>query len=179
MYYNSSHDELWLVDLWWWAMWGHTSTTHNSSRGKLWYKVVYFYVFIALLFFYFFGEKQTHTTKGRGWDSNIKSQPQTYLKPLINKPCYFSCDKDIYPISRQQPKTSQIFLEGWSQSLNLSPSFVKLSKILNTIDKFFFLIVSFGHYEINWEDLLHSSCEVTSKLFLECWPDIDIYEESI
>ena len=118
-------------------MWGHTSTTHNSSRGKLWYKVVYFYVSIALLFFYFFGEKQTHTTKGRGWDSNIKSQPQTYLKPLINKPCYFSCDKDIYPISRQQPKTSQIFLEGWSQSLNLSPSFVKLSKILNTIDKFF------------------------------------------
>ena len=49
MCFNSSRGELWLINVWWWAMWGHTFTNHNSSRGELWHKVVGNYVILSLL----------------------------------------------------------------------------------------------------------------------------------
>ena len=31
LYHNSSHDELWLVKMYYWVMWRHTLTNYNSS----------------------------------------------------------------------------------------------------------------------------------------------------
>ena len=89
MCYNSSRGELWLINVWWWAMWGHIFTNHNSSRGELWHKVVGNYVILSLLLASLTKKSQLSLLKKK-----LLRWPGTYVSLLPS--CF------IFPSSRKR-----------------------------------------------------------------------------